>query len=141
MRTSIVTDALEMAKTGGFFSAGHPLGVVFHTDRGSQYTSDDVEKWATRNHVTLSCGEVGVCWDCETINPSGRVAESFIATLKNEMYYQTVFPTRAQARTAVAEYIEVYCNRKRLHSTLGYLTPLDAHRAAHRNQADETPAA
>ena len=61
MRSSIVTDALEMAKAGGFFDTGHPLGVVFHTDRGSQYTSADVERWATRNGIELSCGEVGVC--------------------------------------------------------------------------------
>jgi putative transposase len=69
------------------------------------------------------------------------VAESFFATLKNEMYYQTRFATRAEARTAIVEYIEVYYNRKRLHSTLDYFTPLEAHRAAELNQADETLAA
>ena len=73
-RSSIVTDALDMAADGGFLNTGHPLGVVFHTDRGSQYTSVDVQRWATTHDVILSCGEVGVCWDCETINPSGQVA-------------------------------------------------------------------
>jgi transposase InsO family protein len=131
MRASIVTDALEMAARAGYLNTGHPLGVVFHSDRGSQYTCEDVELWATSHQVTLSCGEVGVCWD-------NAVAESFFATLKNEMYYQTDFATRAQARTAIVEYIEVYYNRKRLHSTLDYLTPLEAHRAAELNQADET---
>ncbi len=58
------------------------------------------------------------CWD-------NAAAESFFATLKNEMYYQHVFPTRARARFAVAEYIEVFYNRKRLHSTLGYRTPAE----------------
>lgn len=57
------------------------------------------------------------------------------------MYHQTDFATRAEARTAIVEYIEVYYNRKRLHSTLDYLTPLEAHRAAKLNQADETLAA
>ncbi|RFA12074.1 hypothetical protein B7R22_16695 [Subtercola boreus] len=58
----------------------------------AQYTSADVERWATRNGATLSCGATGVCWD-------NAAAESFFATLKNEMYCRTVFPTRAEART------------------------------------------
>ena len=131
MRSSIVTDALDMAADGGFLGTGHPLGVVFHTDRGSQYTSVDVQRWASAHDVILSCGEVGVCWD-------NAVAESFFATLKNEMYYQTNFATRAEARTAIVDYVETYYNRKRLHSTLNYLTP---HRAAHHAQAAETLAA
>jgi transposase InsO family protein len=134
MRSSIVTDALDMAADGGFLNSGHALGVVFHSDRGSVYTSEDVERWATAHDVILSCGAIGVCWD-------NAVAESFFATLKNEMYYQTEFATRAQARTAIVEYIEVYYNRKRFHSTLDYLTPLEAHRAAELHQADETFAA
>lgn len=134
MRSSIVIDALDMAKDGGFIDNRHPLGAVFHTDRGSQYTSADLERWAARNGVALSCGATGVCWD-------NAVAESFFATLKNEMYYQTSFATRADARTAVVEYIEVYYNRKRLHSTLDYLTPLEAHQAAKQNYTDETLAA
>lgn len=134
MRSSIVTDALDMAADGGFLSTRHDLGVVFHSDRGSQYTSVDVQRWATAHDVILSCGEVGVCWD-------NAVAESFFATLKNEMYYQTDFATRAEARTAIVDYIETYYNRKRLHSTLNYLTPLEAHRAAHHAQAVEALAA
>ncbi len=54
-----------------------------------------------------------------------RRRESFFAALKNEMYYRQSFPTRARARFAVAEYIEVFYNRKRLHSTLGYRTPFE----------------
>lgn len=134
MRTSIITDALDMAADGGFLNTGHPLAVVFHSDRGSQYTSADVQDWATAHEVILSCGRTGVCWD-------NAVAESFFATLKNEMYYQTVFATRAEARTAVVDYIETYYNRKRLHSTLDYITPLEAHLAAHQAQAVESLAA
>lgn len=66
----------------------------------------------------VSMGRTGVCWD-------NAAAESFFATLKNEMYYRYRFTTRARARLAVAEYIEVFYNRKRLHSTLGYQTPSD----------------
>lgn len=60
-----------------------------------------------------------MCWD-------NAAAESFFAALKNEMYHRQFFPTRARARFAVAEYIEVFYNRKRLHSTLGYRTPFEA---------------
>ena len=68
-----------------------------------------------------------------TIRSINAVAESFFVTLKNEMYYQTDFATRAEARTAIVEYIEVYYNRNHRHSTLDYLTPLEAHRAAKLN--------
>jgi putative transposase len=65
-------------------------------------------------------GRTGVCWD-------NAAAKSFFATLKNEMYYRQRFDTRAKARFAVAEYIEIFYNRKRLHSNLGYRTPAEAH--------------
>jgi transposase InsO family protein len=63
-------------------------------------------------------GRTGVCWD-------NAMAESFFAALKNELVHRTVFVTRDQARLAIAEYIEVFYNRQRLHSGLGYKTPLD----------------
>ena len=69
--------------------------------------------------VRRSMGRTGVCWD-------NAAAETFFATLKNEMYYRQAFATKARARFAVAEYIEVSCNRKRLHSSIGYRTPAQA---------------
>ena len=60
----------------------------------------------------------GDCWD-------NAVAESFFATIKKELVYRTLFTTRAQAKTAIAEYIEVFYNRRRRHSTIGYLSPVD----------------
>jgi putative transposase len=63
-------------------------------------------------------GKTGVCWD-------NAAAESSFAALKNEMYYRQAFPDRAHARFAVADYIEVICNRRRPHSTLGYRTPAE----------------
>src|SRR5688500_4248025 len=121
LRTSLVTDAAQMAIDGGHVAPD----AIFHSDRGTQYTSAEFAVFAAKNGIRRSLGRAGVCWD-------NAVAESFFAVLKNEMYYRQSFPTRARARFAVAEYIEVFYNRKRLHSTLGYRTPFEAltdHRA------------
>jgi putative transposase len=115
MRTSLIIDALDMAKKHGHVSRN----AVFHSDRGCQYTSAEFARFCERISVRASVGRTGVCWD-------NAAAESFFATLKNEMYYRQSFVTRARARFAVAEYIEVFYNRQRLHSTLGYRTPAEA---------------
>ena len=117
MRTSLVINALDMAITHGHL---HP-GAVFHSDRGTQYMSGEFSRFCRENQVRTSVGRTGVCWD-------NAAAESFFASLKNEMYHREPFPTRARARFAVADYIEVFYNRKRLHSSLGYRTPAEAHR-------------
>jgi transposase InsO family protein len=85
----------------------------------AQYTSAEFARHCAGRDIRLSVGRTGVCWD-------NAAAESFFASLKNEMYYRDKFPTRARARFAVAEYIEVFYNRQRLHSTLGYRTPAEA---------------
>lgn len=115
MRTSLVIDALEMARDHGHLTDQ----AVFHSDRGTQYHADAFATWCATNRVSRSMGRTGVCWD-------NAAAESFFATLKNEMYHRHRFSTRARARFAVAEYIEVFYNRKRKHSTLGYRTPAQA---------------
>ena len=115
MRTSLVVDALDMARVHGHVTDG----AVFHADRGTQYTSSEFAAYCGTNAILRSVGRTGVCWD-------NAVAESFFATLKNEMYHRHRFGTRARARFAVAEYIEVFYNRKRRHSTLGYRTPAAA---------------
>ena len=69
-------------------------------------------------------GRTGICWD-------NALAESFFASLKNELVYRTAFPTRARARRAIAEYIEVFYNRHRLHSALGYKTPAQVEAGHH----------
>jgi putative transposase len=76
-------------------------------------------QFCARNQIRTSVGRTGVCWD-------NAAAESFFATLKNEMYHRQRFDTRARARFAVAEYIEIFYNRQRLHSTLDYRTPAEA---------------
>jgi putative transposase len=115
MRTSLVVDALAMAR-----DAGHVReNAIFHSDRGCQYTSREFHRYCKDNLIRTSVGRTGVCWD-------NAAAESFFAALKNEMYYRQHWPTRARARFAVAEYIEVFYNRRRLHSTLNYRTPFEA---------------
>ena len=115
MRTTLVTDALQMAIDGGHVAPD----AIFHSDRGTQYTSAGFDAFTTRKGIRRSLGRTGVCWD-------NAAAESFFAALKNEMYYRQSFATRARARFAVAEYIEIFYNRKRLQSTLGYRTPFEA---------------
>ncbi len=115
LRTELVVDALEMARIHGHLAPG----AVFHSDRGCQYTSGEFAEYCKENGILRSLGRTGICYD-------NAAAESFFATLKNEMYYRQTFDTRARARFAVAEYIEVFYNRKRHHSTLGYRTPAQA---------------
>ncbi len=112
MRAPLVCQALRMAHDGGYLAPQ----AVFHSDRGSQYSSREFARCCTDLHVTPSMGRTGVCFD-------NAAAESWFATLKNEMYHRHWFPTHARACHAVAEYIEVFYNRKRHHSTLGYRTP------------------
>lgn len=115
MRTSLIVDALAMARLHGHVQPN----AIFHSDRGAQYASGEYTKYCTTIGVRRSMGRTGVCWD-------NSAAESFFATLKNEMYYRQSFATKARARFAVAEYIEVFYNRKRAHSTIGYRTPAQA---------------
>lgn len=115
MRTSLVIEALQMARLHGHLT---PDAIV-HTDRGTQYAAAGYARYCTAIGVRRSMGRTGVCWD-------NAAAEAFFATLKNEMYYRHTFATKARARYAVAEFIEVFYNRKRRHSTIGYRTPAQA---------------
>jgi transposase InsO family protein len=108
MRTSLVVEALAMA-----LQSRRPApGLIFHTDRGSQYTSAAFRELLAKHQVRQSLSRPRQCWD-------NAVAESFFATLKTELIYRTVLPTVSAARTAVFEYIEVFYNRRRIHSVLG----------------------
>ena len=112
MKTELVEEALSAA----FLNRRPPAGVIFHTDRGSQYTSRDFAELARANGVQLSVGRTGECWD-------NAVAESFFATVKRELIETRPWPTRAGLTRAVFEYIEGWYNTRRLHSSLGYLSP------------------
>jgi transposase InsO family protein len=114
MRTDLITDALRMA----IITRNPPPGVIFHSDRGSQYTSDEFRMFCRDNGVRPSVGRTGICYD----NP---VAESFFATLKKELIHTRPWPTIDKLRSAVFEYIESYYNPRRRHSTIGYDTPIE----------------
>ncbi len=112
MTADIAVGALASAKARGYIAEG----AIFHSDKGAQYTSRLPAEWARDNNVRLSCSRTGSCHD-------NAVAESFFAMLKNEMYYRRSFATREQAKMAVIEFIEVYYNRKRPHSTIDCKVP------------------
>jgi transposase InsO family protein len=127
MRTELVEDALSMA-----FARRRPAeGVIFHSDRGCQYTSKDYAALARANGVILSVSRKGECWD-------NAVAESFFATIKREAISDQAWPTRAGLHRAVFDYIEGWYNTRRLHSSLGYLSPAEyesIHHSAARQAA------
>ena len=112
MRTDLICDAITMAAGNVDLAPG----AVFHSDRGTQYTSAQFAAHLSKHNMVGSMGRTGICWD-------NAMAESFFAALKNELIYRTAFPNRESVRRAIAEYIEVFYNRIRLHSGLGYRTP------------------
>jgi putative transposase len=111
METVLVEDALRMALT----NRPRITDLVHHSDRGSQYTSLAYRALLQQHGITASMSATGNCYD-------NAMKESFFATLKTECVVQP-FATRAQATTAIFEYIEGFYNRQRLHSSLGYLSP------------------
>ena len=112
MTATLVTDSLEMA-----LWKRRPLaGLLVHSDRGSQYASDRYQQLLSDNGFICSMSRKGNCWD-------NAVAESFFHTLKTELIHHEDFQTREEARQAIFEYIEVFYNRQRKHSTNGYLAP------------------
>ena len=122
MRTELVTEALEMA-----FAARRPgPGTIFHSDRGCQYTSRDYHQLARDHHMVLSVGMAGECWD-------NAVAESFFATIKRELIDTRAWPTRAGLRAATFDWIEGWYNTRRLHSSLGYLSPAEYEATIHHH--------
>ena len=116
MRADLVIEALRMAERNHDL---HPAA-VFHSDRGSQYTSKDFRNELRRLGIRPSAGRTGVCWD-------NAMAESFNGVLKNELVYRTAYATRTIAGHDIASYVELFYNRQRLHSTLGYRTPFEAY--------------
>jgi transposase InsO family protein len=113
MDTALVSSALRMALVGRC----PPAGLLHHSDQGSQYTSTAYCQVLTEAWAQLSMSGVGNCYD-------NAVVESFFGTLKTECV-RGPFETRAGARTSIFEYVEVWYNRQRLHSTLGYYSPVD----------------
>ncbi len=115
MRAGLVGGALTEAIG---IRGGEVTGVVFHSDRGTQYTSVEFAELCARHGVLQSVGRTGVCWD-------NAAAESFLATLKKELVHRRTFRTRAEARLTIRHWIESWYNRRRLSSVLGYLSPIE----------------
>lgn len=111
MRTELVLTALDSA-LGQRIPA--QTGLVFHSDR---YASGDYQAALQKADITCSMSRRANCWD-------NAVAESFFGTLKTELIHPRIFSTRALARTVIVEWIEVFYNRQRIHSTIGYLSPV-----------------
>jgi putative transposase len=110
---ALIERAFQMALLG----RQPPAGVLFHSDRGSQYTSDAYRALLANAGVTVSMSRTGNCYD-------NAVTESFFGTLKGECVKRTSFQTRGQARQLIFEYVECFYNRIRRHSSLGYVSPV-----------------
>ncbi len=117
MRTDLVEQALRMAHT---MRGDLPDQVIFHADRGCQYTSAQLGAAAAELGLAQSVGRTGVCWD-------NSMAESFFASLKNELTHHAQYDTFIEAGTEIANYIELFYNQTRLHSALGYRPPNEIH--------------
>ena len=112
MRTSLVTDALDMA----IANRRPAKGVIFHSDRGTQYTSGDFAAYCTKNNIRRSLGKTGICYD-------NAVSESTFATYKKELIHTKPWPDLKTLRMETKDWIDNYFNTIRRHSTLEYLTP------------------
>ena len=114
MKTSLVNDAMTMA----IWQRKPPRGLLWHTDRGSQYASKEHRDLLAQHGIRQSMSRKGNCWD-------NAVSESFFHTLKTELTYHHRYATREQARASIFEYIAVFYNRIRIHSANNYLSPVE----------------
>lgn len=121
---SLVLDALGMGLAG----RRPRLGLLHHSDRGSQYACGGYRDRLAEQGITCSMSRKGDCWD-------NAVAESFFATLKKELVHGSDWSTREEARADLFEYIEVWYNRERRHSSLGYVSPAEYEERKFRNAA------
>ena len=114
VQTALASDALTMA-----LGRRTPArGLLHHSDRGVQYASGDYQEILRTQGITCSMSRKGDCWD-------NAVAESFFATLEWELIQDADWHTHLEARRAIFDYIEVWYNRQRRHSSLGYLSPAE----------------
>jgi transposase InsO family protein len=121
-----ITQQLTLDALGMALARRRPReGLLHHSDRGSQYASGDYQTALGRQGIVGSMSRRGDCWD-------NAVAESFFATLKVELVHDALWSTRAAARGAVFEYIEIFYNQQRRHSSLGFLSPLAFERQWHK---------
>jgi transposase InsO family protein len=114
LESRLVVDALELAVQRRLPGEG----LLAHSDRGSQYASEHYRRLLEKHGITCSMSRRADCWD-------NAPMESFFASLKKELVHDAAFATRAEARAAIVEYIEVFYNSQRRHSSLGYVSPAE----------------
>jgi len=114
MTAQLVTDALIMA----IWRRGKPDALMHHSDRGSQYTSEQFQRLMADHGVTCSMSRAGNCWD-------NAAMESFFSSLKTERTARKTYRTRDEAKADVFDYVERFYNVKRRHSTIGYISPME----------------
>lgn len=119
MTSKLVEDALLEA----IWKRKPSKGLIFHSDRGSQYASHNFQKLLANYGAICSMSRKGNCWD-------NAVAESFFKIIKSELIYDCKYSTREEARNSIFEYIEAFYNSQRLHSSIGYLSPMQFEMAA-----------
>ena len=113
MTSSLIEDAFLKA----ILSRKPSSGLIFHSDRGSQYAGNSFQKLLKSHNAISSMSQKGNCWD-------NAVVESFFKIIKSELIYHCKYATRAEAKDSIFEYIETFYNSKRLHSSVGYLSPM-----------------
>ncbi len=123
-QTPLIDEAITMAAT----NLSPPPGAIFHSDRGSNYTSSDFASTLADLGIRQSVGRTGICFD-------NSLAESVYGVVKVELIYREQYPTRAYATKRIAQYIELFYNHRRLHSALGYRTPQEVIDEYHQHQA------
>ena len=130
LERGLVLSALQMA----LLSRRPGQGLLHHSDRGSQYASGDYQQLLEERKISCSMSRKGNCWD-------NAPMESFFATLKMERVYRRKYQSREQARQDIFQYIEVWYNRKRRHSSLGYLSPQEFERQQEKVYQQQNKAA
>jgi putative transposase len=128
LTTHLVLAALEQA----VLHRKPQAGVIHHSDKGSQYTSHDFQSLLTLYGLVASMSGAGNCYD-------NSAAETFFHTLKTEHVYFECYETRQQAKESIFEYVEVFYNRKRSHSTIGFLSPELFEKQWHQKQNLQLP--
>ena len=127
MTKELVCDALNMA----LWRRQFPKGVIIHSDRGSQYCSKEYQNMLNNNQFICSMSRKGNCWD-------NAIAETFFHTLKTELVYDYKYKTREEAKNSIFNYIETYYNQTRIHSSIGYLSPMEFEFKIHKLVSSKT---
>ena len=117
MRASMTTDLVAEALTMALYRRGKPDALMHHSDRGSQYTSEQFQRLMTDHGIACSMSRAGNCWD-------NAATESFFSSLKIERTARKTYRSRDEAKADVFDYVERWYNPRRRHSTLGYLSPI-----------------